>query len=101
MRGLRLGSIRRPRRLRRLRSRNEAAREIRDRITKLGGQTNWPDRNRRLMVTAKTNATDKTENSFKLERQAHVERLLAVTRLLHVHDLAAAAIGDTRLCDLA
>src|SRR5262249_16428176 len=37
----------------------------------------------------------------RLEGQEHVHHLLAVARLLHVHDLAAAAIGDAGLRDLA
>src|SRR4051794_24793544 len=37
----------------------------------------------------------------KLERQDHVHELLAVARLLHVGDLAAAAISDAGLRDLA
>src|ERR1700712_4284406 len=36
-----------------------------------------------------------------LERQYHVHELLAVARLLHVGDLAAPAIGDAGLRDLA
>jgi hypothetical protein len=35
------------------------------------------------------------------ERQYHIHELLAVARLLHVSDLAAAAIGDAGLGDLA
>src|SRR3984893_17047539 len=35
------------------------------------------------------------------ERQQHVHHLLAVARLLYVHDLAATAIGDAGLRDLA
>ena len=36
-----------------------------------------------------------------LERQQHVHHLLAVARLLQIGDLAAAAIGDAGLGDLA
>src|SRR5450631_2067755 len=43
----------------------------------------------------------RTRGEVKLERQHHVEHLLAVTRLLHIGDLAAPAIGDARLRDLA
>src|SRR6185437_8822665 len=35
-----------------------------------------------------------------LERHQDVEELLAVARLLDVHELAVAAVGDARLCDL-
>ena len=38
--------------------------------------------------------------NVSLERQQHIVHLLSVARLLHVHDLAAAAIGDARFRDL-